>query len=212
MVNIKCPLCEKKNVVKDGCQKNKNEELQRYFCKSCKKWFNEKKLNLTKEELIINELIKNLFIFKRKYARDTKKIVPGISLRKFIKFISDNIKDRIENNKTLSNEQLQFINISRFFSDNVVAKLQKKEHRIQRPRKTKEYLINTHSSNFMVVLRDKNTLFITNTFPDKQCKDLTLETPNYIINIKKRSGRYSDFEKRFEAVKKEREENLKNRI
>ena len=40
---MKCPACNENNTVKAGKRDTKAGKIQRYYCKSCEKYFSEKK-------------------------------------------------------------------------------------------------------------------------------------------------------------------------
>lgn len=44
LVNIKCPYCGSKDVIKYGKRASKQGKIKRYLCKNCNKAFSEKRL------------------------------------------------------------------------------------------------------------------------------------------------------------------------
>jgi len=205
MSEITCQTCFKTNVVKGGLQKNKKEMLQRYFCKNCKKWFNEKKLNLTQEEIEANELINYLLEYKKEHVNNTRKNIPCIGIKQIIEQVSKKISEKEKTNKDVLNTQIKYFNIHRALSSDVVEVLQESRGEASRLRIKKDYLVDTNDEDFAVLIKNKDNVFIANTFPDQKGDRLTFETQNYRVIIEKQSEQsHNDFSRYYSQSQNER--------
>ena len=72
-MNVKCPFCKSKEVMKRGYRYNKICKKQKYLCSDCKKWFVEddgfKRMRFKKEIIVkaIHQHIDGFSLFKVQY-------------------------------------------------------------------------------------------------------------------------------------------------
>ena len=72
-MNIKCPFCKSKKIIKRGYRHNKIGKKQKYLCADCEKWFVEddgfKRMRFKKEIIVkaIHQHIDGFSLFKVQY-------------------------------------------------------------------------------------------------------------------------------------------------
>ena len=72
-MNVKCPFCKSKEVMKRGYRHNKTGKKQKYLCSNCKKWFVEddgfKRMRFKKEIIVkaVHQHIDGFSLFKVQY-------------------------------------------------------------------------------------------------------------------------------------------------
>lgn len=200
MDDLSCPRCESLMFQRHGKQKN---GTNRYICTYCGKRFNQNTGHneLTKKELIVNDLVKYLFNVQNEYFITALKDKSIVDIKKIVRDISKKAL-----NENVDKKPLQLINIDP--SSKKVAMIRQKE------RETREYLINENSEDFLLFLREGYSIYMMNKIPDAKCKNLMLETSEYVINIHKKTDehRVNDFYyKKFLPAKEAQKERKKSR-
>ena len=105
-MNLKCPFCKSKKIVRRGLRHNKLGKKQKYLCSNCKKWFVEddgfKRMRHKKEDIVRAISLHNdgLSLFRTKDhiwqhdgVRVTKRTISQWT-KKYSNFLKSNNKTR----------------------------------------------------------------------------------------------------------------------
>lgn len=180
---INCPKCKSYRLVTNGKHAN---GAQRYRCNACGARFNENtwKNNLTEKEFFANEFLRYLFGAKKEYFNDAQKIHVKIDTKMIAQEVLEKIK-KIKNDeenevlKKFFNETFKFFNICTLPANVATPENDWRPH--------KEYYISEGSKDFLIMLKGfNNNIYFINQMPEVKCRNVTLETPEYIINIQRK--------------------------